>query len=171
MFTTPRIIYSVSLAVALLSGSAWAASSAIEGTVKDANGKLLSNADVKIEAKEGGSGNKMVKTNASGHYSCGGLAAPAIYRVSLLVNGSVKASLTNVKTTPSMPVQQLNFDLKKEAPAATSTSAKKKTHKVWVAGGTTGSNLGGHWVEVEDGETAGADANRVYQVKGSTIHP
>jgi hypothetical protein len=170
MFTTPRIIYSVSLAVALFSGSAWAAGSAIEGTVKDANGKLLANADVKIEAKEGGSG-KTVKTNASGHYSCSGLAAPGIYRVSLLVNGSVKASLTNVKTTPSMPVQQLNFDLKKETPATASTSTKKKTHKVWVPGGTTGSNLGGHWVEVEDGESAGADANRLYQVKGSTIHP
>lgn len=171
MFITPRIIYSVSLAVVLFGGSAWAAGSALEGTVKDANGKLLPNADIKIEAKDGSSWNKMVKTSGSGHYSYSGLPTPGIYRVSLLVNGTVKASINNVKTTPSMPTQQLNFDLKKETSATASTSTKKKTHKVWVAGGGTGSNLGGHWIEVEDGTDVGPDANRVYQIKGTTIHP
>jgi hypothetical protein len=167
MFITPRIICSVSFAVALFTGSVWAASSSIEGTVKDANGKVLSNADIKIEAKGGGSPAKMVKTNASGHYAYNGLTAGETYQVSLIVNGAMKASINNVKT--KVGPTQLNFDLQKGTdPKAAAATGKKKTHKVWVKSGT-GSSLGGRWIEVEDGGTIAPDVGRVNTVKGSDI--
>ena len=168
MFITPSTICSVSLAVTLFSGTAWAASSAIEGTVMDANGKVIPNADIKIEAKDGSSSSKMVKTNASGHYAYNGATVGETYRVSLIVGGAVKASINNVKT--KVGPTQLNFELKKKTnpKAAAATTGKKKTNRIWVKSGT-GSNLGGHWVEVEEGGTVAPDVGRVNTIKGSDI--
>jgi hypothetical protein len=73
--------------------------------------------------------------------------------VSLLVNGATKASINNVKTN-SGGSTNLNFDLQKgNNPSQASASSKKThTHKVWIPP-TTGSNFGGRWVEVEEGDT------------------
>src|SRR6476620_771998 len=94
----------------LLSGSAWAGASAIEGIVKDPNGRPISGADVRIEAKNGGAWNKVVKTDGKGHYISDGLPV-GIYRVTLVVGGSVKASINNATIKGGNPTQ-LNFDLK-----------------------------------------------------------
>ena len=72
-----------------------------------------------------------------------------VYRVTLVVNGAVKASITNTKTKADQTTQ-LNFDLKPVAAAQASAGQKKGKHMVWVPP-ATGSHIGGSWVEVDDG--------------------
>jgi hypothetical protein len=137
----------------LLSGSAWAAPSALEGTVRDPGGRAISGANVRIEASGGSNWNKVVKTDANGHYVYNGLDV-GVYRVSLLVNGSVKASINNLQTKPGKPTK-LNFDLT-TSPAASAQAKKKPTHMVWMPE-ETGSHLGGRWVEDGTPDIAGTD--------------
>ena len=137
------------LGLVLISGSAWAAISAIEGTVKDPKGQPVKGADIRIEAKDGGKLLKTVKTDASGHYTSDTLPV-GMYRVTLIVNGAIKASINNTKTKASEPTK-LSFELK--STSASQASAKKGKNYVWVPP-TTGSHLGGRWVEVNDDGTA-----------------
>lgn len=130
--------------------TAWAGPSAIQGVVKDAKGKAIKGADVRIESKDGRQKFNTVKTDGQGRYVSQGLQ-PGIYRVTLLVNGAVKASITNTKTKPDQTTQ-LNFDLKPVPAAQASTGQKKGKHMVWVPA-STGSHIGGRWVEVPDGGT------------------
>ena len=148
------------LGLVLISGSAWAAISAIEGTVKDPKGQPVKGADIRIEAKDGGKLLKTVKTDASGHYTSDTLPV-GMYRVTLIVNGAIKASINNTKTKASEPTK-LSFELK--STSASQASAKKAKHYVWVPP-TTGSHLGGRWVEVNDDGTADTTgANKVKKV-------
>ncbi|HEV2047216.1 MAG TPA: carboxypeptidase-like regulatory domain-containing protein [Chthoniobacterales bacterium] len=137
----------------VFAASAWAAPTALEGTVKDPAGQPLKGADVRVEAKGGSNFSKTVKTDVKGQYVCNVLTA-AKYRVTLLVNGAVKASINNA-TTKLGESTKLNFDLKAGTGAKT-----KATHMVYMPS-ETGSNLGGRWVEVDDttgkASTAGAD--------------
>src|SRR6266496_4290457 len=89
-----------------------------------------------------------VVTDASGRYVSDGLAA-GVYRVTLVVNGAVKASITNTQTKADQTTQ-LNFDLKPVAASQASAGAKKGKNMVWMPA-TTGSHTGGRWVEVPDG--------------------
>ena len=141
----------------LCAASAWAGPSAIQGIVKDPKGHPVKGADVRIEANSGSKLSKTVKTDANGHYISDGLPA-GIYRVTLVVNGAVKASINNTKTTLGVPTQ-LNFDLKPTSGPQASASGGKGKHKVWVPA-TTGSHVGGSWVEVDDsGNAAGSTLN------------
>src|SRR6266480_2120709 len=88
-----RLVGSLLFGSVLLSGTAWAGTSALEGTVKDANGRPVSGADVKIEAK-GSRWNTVVKSDGKGHYVSRDLPA-GTYKVTLIVAGSVKASINN----------------------------------------------------------------------------
>jgi Carboxypeptidase regulatory-like domain len=165
---TSRMFGSVLLGLVLLSGSAWAATSAIEGIVKDPKGQVISGANVRIEASGGSSWSKVVKTDAKGHYVYNGLDV-GTYRVSLLVNGSVKASINNVKTKLGDPTK-LNFDLKGPTSSQASAPAKRKaTHMVYVPS-ETGSHIGGRWVEVDDNGTADTTgADNVEKVSGNAL--
>jgi len=145
--------------------TAWAGPSAIQGVVKDAKGQAIKGADVRIESKDGKTLFKTVKTDSNGRYVSDGLAAGE-YRVTLVVNGAVKASIMNTKTKADQPTQ-LNFDLKPTAASQASTTAKKGKHMVWVPA-KTGSHVGGSWVEVDDNGSA-ADANNVQTVNGPTL--
>lgn len=149
----------------LLSGSARAGASALEGIVKDPNGRPVSGADVRIEAKNGSSWNKIVKTDAKGHYVSDGLPV-GIYRVTLVVGGSVKASINNATTKSGNPTQ-LNFDLKTSSASKASSSAKKGKHMVWVPA-RTGTHLGGSWVEVDD-TGSGASMQNVETANGEAL--
>jgi hypothetical protein len=152
-----RTISVIFLAITFCARAAWADTAAIEGTVKDVNGKFVNGADIRIEAKDGSSWHKLAKTDAKGHYAYVGLTA-GTYRVSLVVSGATKASINNVKAQAGNSTN-LNFDLQGKAGAAqTSTSAKKKTHHVYMPG-QTGTNLGGRWVEVEDGDNTTTKSN------------
>src|SRR5215467_10935645 len=120
MFLKSLILSFVGLLLATF--SAWAGTSDLEGIVKDPTGRPIKGADVRIEAKNFA---KVVKTDANGHYVSDGLAV-GNYKVTLVVNGAVKASILNAKTQVGKPTR-LNFDL-----TAKAASANKHTHKVWV---------------------------------------
>src|SRR5947208_2934481 len=94
---TSLMFASALLGLVLISGSAWAAISAIEGTVKDPKGQPVKGADIRIEAKDGSKLLKTVKTDASGHYTSDTLPV-GMYRVTLIVNSAIKASINNTKT-------------------------------------------------------------------------
>ena len=94
-----------------------------------------------------------VKTDTQGRYISQGLQ-PGVYRVSLVVNGAVKADIGNTKTK-SDQATQLNFDLKPVAAGQATAEQKKGKHMVWMPP-STGSHTGGRWVEVTDGDRAGA---------------
>ena len=83
----------------LCAATAWAGPSAIRGVVKDAKGQAIKGADVRIESRDGKKVFKTVKTDGSGRYVSDGLA-PGVYRVSLIVNGAVKASIMNTQIHP-----------------------------------------------------------------------
>jgi hypothetical protein len=97
-----------------------------------------------------------VKTDAQGRYISQGLQ-PGVYRVSLVVKGAIKASITNTKTK-SDQVSLLNFDLRPLPAAQVNAAEKKGKHMVWVPA-ETGSHMGGRWVEVPDGAQAAGTLN------------
>jgi hypothetical protein len=165
MFIRLWLAGSLLLGFILLSGSASAGTSTIEGIVKDPNGRPIRGADVRIEAKTDSSWNKVVKTDEKGHYVSSGLPA-GTYRVTLVVAGSVKASINNTTTKSGNPTE-LNFELKSPAASKNSSSGKKGKHFVWVPA-RTGSHLGGTWVEVDDqGSAPGAE--RVETASGEAV--
>src|SRR6266536_2535594 len=130
--------------------SAWAGPSSIQGIVKDAKGQPIKGADVRVESKDGKQLFNTVKTDAKGRYISQGLAA-GVYRVTLVVNGATKASITNTKTK-SDQATQLNFDLRPLPASQVAAVEKKGKHMVWVPN-NTGTHIGGRWVQVPDGAT------------------
>jgi hypothetical protein len=166
---TSRVSGCVLVGLVLAGGTAWAGTAAIEGTVKDSKGKMISGAEVRIEANGGSSWTRFVKTDAKGRYVYKGLEV-GTYRVSLLVNGAVKASIGNAKIKLGEPTQ-LNFELKSTSISQASGSAKKAKHMVWVPA-TTGTHIGGGWVEVDDKGTADtARADNLDKVIGEALGP
>ena len=132
------------IGVMLFVASASAASSALQGIVKDAKGHSIQGADIRIEATNTGRLLTTVKTNVNGRYSLEGLAG-GNYRVTLVVNGAVKAYINNTRLEPGESTQ-LNFGLKQTRASVTVT---KGTHRIWVPP-FTGSRLPGRWIEVDD---------------------
>src|SRR3954466_3494383 len=144
------------LGLFLCVASAWAGPASIQGVVKDPKGQPIKGADVRVESKDGKQLFNTVKTDAQGRYISQGLQ-PGVYRVSLLVNGAVKADIGNTKTK-SDQATQLNFDLKPVAAGQASAEQKKGKHMVWMPP-STGSHTGGRWVEVSDGATEAGTSN------------
>ena len=126
----------------------------IQGFVKDAKGEPMQGTDVRIESRDGKQVFGTVKTDSKGRYVSQGLQ-PGVYRVTLVVNGAVKASIRNTQTKANQPTQ-LNFDLKQTSQA--SNVVKGGKHMVWVPN-RTGSHIGGNWVEVDDEGNAHFDSN------------
>jgi serine/threonine protein kinase len=122
-----------------------AEAASFQGFVKDAKGEPIKGADVRIESREGKQVFGTVKTDPQGRYISQGLQ-PGVYRITLLVNGTVKASIMNAQTKANQPTQ-LNFDFKPTSQAG--STAKGGKHMVWVPA-RTGSHIGGNWVEVDD---------------------
>ena len=146
--------------------TAWAGGSAIQGVVKDAKGQAIKGADVRIESKDGRQKFNTVKTDAKGRYISESLPV-GVYKVTLVVNGAVKASITNTKTKPDQ-MSQLNFDLKPVPAAQASTAQKKGKHMVWVPP-ATGSHIGGSWVEVDDGATSAPGTLNVQRANAEAL--
>ncbi len=132
----------------LLAFSARGGLPTLEGIVKDCTGHPIKGADVQIEAKNL---SKIVKTDAGGHYIFDGLAV-GTYKVTLVVDGSVKASIPNANTQLSKPTR-LNFNLTTRIAAVNSSAVSppvRSTHMVWVAPDTGTLIGGGRWVEVDN---------------------
>ena len=154
------------IGVMLFVASASAASSELQGIVRDAKGHPIKGADIRIEATNTGRLLTTVKTNVDGRYSLEGLAA-GDYRVTLVVNGALKASINNATLEPGESTQ-LNFELKQTRASVTVT---KGTHRIWVPP-FTGSRLPGRWIEVDDSTSwAGAhlSTNNVVQVSAEEL--
>ena len=146
----------------LVAFSAWAGTSAFDGVVKDPAGHPVKGADVRIEATNGSNFSRIVKTDATGHYTSNGLTV-GIYKVTLVVNGAVKASILNAYTQSGKPTQ-LNFEL-------TAKTGPVKKHMVWVPG-ETGTHIGnGQWVEVDDkgNVVSGTGVNAVDTSTGNDV--
>src|SRR5207248_6837418 len=134
--------YSISfVGLFLLAFSASAGTSAFDGVVKDPAGHPVNGTDVRIEATNGSNFSRIVKTDATGRYTSDGLPV-GIYKVSVVVNGTVKASILNA-STQSGKQTQLNFEL-------TPKTGTGKTHRVWIAADTGTRIGGGQWVDVDD---------------------
>jgi hypothetical protein len=153
------------IGVMLFVASASAAGPGLQGIVKDVKGHPIQGADIRIEATNTGGLLATVKTNVNGRYSLDSLAAGK-YRVTLVVNGAVKASINNTTLEPGESTQ-LNFELKQTRASVTVTKGK---HWVWIPA-FTGSRLPGRWVEVDDsgGWAAAAPANHVVRVSGEEL--
>ena len=132
------------IGVMLFAASASAASSVLQGIVKDAKGHPIQGADIRVEATNTGRLLTTVKTNANGRYTLEGLVA-GNYRVTLVVNGAVKSSINNATLEPGKSTH-LNFEVKQTRASVTVTKGK---HRVWMPP-FTGSRLAGRWVEVDD---------------------
>jgi hypothetical protein len=117
----------------------------IQGFVKDAKGEPIKGANIRIESQDGKQAFGTVKTDPKGRYISQGLQ-PGVYRTTLLVNGTVKASIMNTQTKANQPTE-LNFDFKPTSQAG--NTAKGRKHMVWVPA-RTGTHIGGTWVEVDD---------------------
>jgi hypothetical protein len=126
----------------------------IQGFVKDAKGEPIKGAGVRIESRDGKQVFSTVTTDPKGRYISQGLQ-PGVYQVTLLVNGTVKASIMNTQTKANQPTD-LNFDLKPTSQAG--NTARGGKHMVWVPA-RTGSHIGGNWVEVDDGGKAHSGLN------------
>jgi len=152
----------------LFVASARAASSVLEGFVKDARGHPIEGADIRIETKNGGRSVTTVKTDVSGRYILDGLTA-GNYRITLVVHGAIKTSINNTTIESGEPTQ-LNFDLRAASPSRASVTAKKGRHWVWVPA-FTGSRLPGRWVELNDSGSWAAEANtfNVVRVSGEEL--
>src|SRR5207244_11611346 len=102
---------------------------------------------IRIETTNSGKLLKTVKTDANGHYVSDGLPA-GTYRVTLVLNGAVNASINDARVTLGEPTQ-LNLDLRSTSASQTSAHAEKGRHCVWQPG-ASGRHEPGEWVEVSD---------------------
>jgi hypothetical protein len=127
----------------------------IQGFVKDAKGQPIKGADLRIESRDGKQMFNTVKTDSKGRYISQRLE-PGVYRVTLLVDGTVKASIANTQTKVNQATQ-LNFDFKTTSQAG-AVAPKARKHMVWVPN-RTGSHIGGTWVEVDDQGNERAESN------------
>jgi hypothetical protein len=148
----------------LLVASARAASSVLEGIVKDAKGHPMEGADIRIETKNGVRLLTTVKTDVNGRYILDGLSA-GNYRITLVVHGAVKTSINNATIESGEPTR-LNFDLRAAPGARASVTAKKGRHWVWVPA-FTGSRLPGRWIELNDSGSWAGEANTLNVVRVS----
>ena len=177
MFTNSLRIAFAGLMISAV--TAWASPvgpARIQGIVKDSKEQPIAGAEVHIQAKDGSGLQKIIRTDSNGQYGVSKLAVTD-YEVVLFVNGAIKASINNTKVFGDKPTQ---VDFKLTGQYAANKSAKKHTHMVYVPA-ETGSNLSGHWVEVDDTagsaaatagtgrvERLGADAVRRLQNGGTT---
>jgi Carboxypeptidase regulatory-like domain len=142
--------------------SAAATDTSVEGVVKDPTGRPIKAADVRIEAKNL---SKIVRTDARGHYICDGLGV-GTYKVTLVVNGQVKASILDAKTQAGKATQ-LNFNLTRKM-----VSTKKNTHMVYFPPSRE-TRMGGRWVEVDENGnivgTTGPGASNVETIRGAAV--
>jgi hypothetical protein len=154
-----RLLKILALIAFIFSGSLFAGTSAVEGTIKDANGQSISGAEVRVEARNGGHVNAAVHSDSKGHYIFNGLSPGATYRVTLTVNHVVKASINNVLAKNG--ATELNFDLK-TGPVSGNRYATRKGKRYVYIPAETGSHLGGRWVEVdENGQPDSVGVNNV----------
>lgn len=155
-------IAGVVLGSILLAAVAFAQSPVIQGTVRGANGKPLKGMDVRLEAKGSKAAPVLVKTDANGNYQFANVTR-GVYKVTVLSGSAIQGFIDGVQAGPN--TRRVDFDIK---PAAAGQTTKKAKHLVWVPE-STGTHIGGHWVEVDD-SGPGADADHVDQKSANAVN-
>ena len=141
MFTRSGIIAAFLFAFILATGSTFADTKSIQGTVTGPDGKPLADAEVKANRLDAKGDQAVTKTDAHGHYTFKALPVGA-YAVTAYVK-SVPKSRASVRTR-SDGWAKVDFDLRMKP-----GDASIKKHYVWVKG-EPGSHIGGRWVEVDE---------------------
>ena len=110
---------------------------ALQATVSDSRGHPIKGAEIRIEGRDGNV-LKIIKANGTGHYCSDGLAIGTDYRLTLIVNRAIKASLLSVRAGANKRAE-LSFYLRPG-----NRSANK--HMVWIPDQPAGTHVGaGHW--------------------------
>jgi hypothetical protein len=154
---------SIIAGLTLGAASSWAALPGLQGDVKGPDGKPVSGASVRIDFTNGKQMVSTVKTDKNGHYVAHNLEVKN-YNITVVSPGMATTAATNVKTRIEGDVR-IDFTLKRAIAGGdtkTAPVATKKAHKrmVWVPS-ETGSNLGGRWVDVDDGGNTAPSALNV----------
>src|SRR5882762_3080517 len=118
------------LCLLIRAGTLFAAGSAVEGIIKDANGRPIGGAEVRVESRTGTPWRTLVRSDARGRYVYDGLTSGVTYRITLVIKGAVKASINNVLAKSGSI--QLNFDLKNTSVSANSVVTKNGKHYVYI---------------------------------------
>jgi hypothetical protein len=133
----------------LATGSAWADTKSIQGTVTGTDGKPLAGAEIHADRLDAKAAPAITKTDAQGRYTFKALPVGA-YAVTTYVK-SVPKSRASVRTRAD-GWAKVDFDLR-----MTPNDARIQKHWVWVKG-EPGSHIGGRWVEVDQANTPGTSA-------------
>jgi hypothetical protein len=144
-------------AAALLS-AAPTRNSAIFGTILGTNGRPLTGAEIRIQAQGTTSNPLKYTTDAKGYYAANPIPV-GTYRVTVASEGVTLFSADKIKTRAGDGTR-VDFDLGKKYFTLSTISSKVTKRFVWIDMGT-GSNVAGHWQEVDSTGKAEPDMNNV----------
>lgn len=162
MSTSPRIISALLISSALVCSSLNAGT--VQGIVKGQDGKAISGAEVHVSPDKTQSALQKVKTDKSGGYVFKNLPDGKRYTITAWVN-RVPTAIGNVMPRAEGAIR-IDFDIKSGAVAT--KAAKKAKHWVYVPA-TTGSHLGGRWVEVDEQGNSAATGLPVQTASGEQL--
>jgi hypothetical protein len=151
MLSKTRLITFTFSSIFLFSGSAFGQKAAIEADVKGVDGRPSRAAEVRIERQDKKSAPVVAKTNWRGHVTVADLEV-GTYKLTTTVEGGIRSSQI-VKTQANKT--RVAFDMSKTS----AMTGKEKKKLIWVAS-QTGSNLGGHWVEVNEKNRGGKSSGQ-----------
>lgn len=138
--------------------------SAIEGEVKGVDGFPLKAAEIRAERQDANGPAAVAKTDAKGHFAIKGLAV-GTYNVNVMSSGTAVSS-TRIATRAGKPVM-ISFDMKQPRKAVAGGGKKKKKF-LWMPA-ETGSHLGGHYVEVEEDDSADPGTQHLSKATGAAV--
>jgi Tfp pilus assembly protein PilF len=124
MSSSMRKLPGLTLSVLLFAGAALAQTSAIEGTVKGADGQPVKDALVKIDRTDI-KGHYEVKTKKKGDYFHAGLPL-GTYKITVAIDGKDVDTVDKVRTRLGDPVT-INFDLHQQAERAAANAKAMET--------------------------------------------
>lgn len=147
----PRYLLSL-VALSLTTAVASAAPGDVQGNVTGPNNKPIAGARVTLQRTDAKGAPSTVQTDIQGRYVFKSVPLTGIYAVTVNANAMASTTAKNVKPLNNGAVR-FDFNLKPQTGNTANAAPKPKAKQmVWVPA-TTGTNIGGRWVEV-GGETA-----------------
>jgi hypothetical protein len=143
------------ISILSLSATARAGDCFVQGVVTDPGGGPVKNAEIRVEPRNGGKLLAATRTDAIGRYTIAHLP-PGTYRVTLLVEGAVFASINNIPAKVNEPTE-LNFKLRATSASQKTSGAAQTKHLVWVPAKSR-SRTDGRWIEVDNESAPAAGA-------------
>lgn len=145
MFNARNLL--TALAISLTTAVACAAPGDIQGNITGPNNKPVADAQVTLQRKDQKSPATTVHTDTQGRYVFKNVALTGVYGLTVSANSMAPTTANNVKPLSNGAVR-VDFNLKMQGGKAQAAAPKPKAKQmVWVPA-TTGTNIGGKWVEV-----------------------